>query len=365
MMGYNRGEMGSKVEMLTAVGPEVRPIAEYARKVEQAGWGGISVYDSQNLTADSYVGMTIAAMATERIWISLDVTNPLTRHPAVTAGAIASVQQVSGGRAVLGIGRGDSALAYVGHAPVYTSFFERYLEALQAYLRGEGVPFDELTFGRGMAPDVETLKLAEAPEDSRMIWLDPEDKKVPVAVAASGPKVIGAAARHADIVMLALGAEPDRFKWGMEQARDAREEAGLDPDGIRYGAYLVVVCHPYVEVGRKLYPHLDTTARFSVMHGKTYGPVTKQDQEVLKGLHKGFKMFNMSEHSSSIARPAGFVDRFAIVGPPEECIRRIREVIDLGIDRIVVNGPTVDAVEDEAKVAADLMVKEVLPAFSG
>ena len=87
---------------------------------------------------------------------------------------------------------------------------------------------------------------------------------------------------------------------------------------------------------------------------------------MLKGLHKGFKMFNMSEHSSSIARPAGFVDRFAIVGPPEECIRRIREVIDLGIDRIVVvNGPTVDAVEGEAKVAADLMVKEVLPAFSG
>ena len=363
--GYNRGEMGSKVEMLTAVGPEVRPIAEYARKVEQAGWDGISVYDSQNLTADSYVGMTIAAMATERIEISLDVTNPLTRHPAVTAGAIASVQQVSGGRAVLGIGRGDSALAYVGHAPVYTSFFERYLEALQAYLKGEGVPFDDLTFGKGMAPHVDTLRLEEAPEDSRMIWLDPEDKKVPVAVAASGPKVIGAAARHADIVMLALGAEPDRFKWGMEQARDAREEAGLDPDGIRYGAYLVVVCHPDVEVGRKLYPHLDTTARFSVMHGKTYGPVTKQDQEVLKGLHKGFKMFNMSEHSSSIARPAGFVDRFAIVGPPEECIRRIREVIELGIDRIVVNGPTVDAVEDEAKVAADLMVKEVLPAFSG
>ena len=101
------------------------------------------------------------------------------------------------------------------------------------------------------------------------------------------------------------------------------------------------------------------------MHGKTYGPVTMQDQEVLKGLHKGFKMFNMSEHSSSIARPAGFVDRFAIVGPPEECIRRIQEVIDLGIYRIVACGPTVDVVGGETKVAAELMVKEVLPAFSG
>ncbi len=263
-VGYNRGEMGSKVEMLMAVGPEVGPIAGYARKVEEAGWDGISLYDSQNLTADAYVGMTIAAMATERIEISLDVTNPLTRHPAVTAGAIASVQQVSGGRVVLGIGRGDSALAYVGHAPVYTSFFERYLEALQVYLRGEGVPFDDLTFGKGMAPHVDTLKLAEGPQDSRMIWLNPEDKKVPVAVAASGPKVIAAAARQADMVMLSQGAEPDRVSWGMQQARDARREAGLDPDGIRYGTYLVVVCHPDVEVGRGLFPHLDGAARFMV-----------------------------------------------------------------------------------------------------
>ncbi len=198
-----------------------------------------------------------------------------------------------------------------------------------------------------------------------MIWLNPEDKKVPVAVAASGPKVIAAAARQADMVMLSLGAEPDRVSWGMQQARDARREAGLDPNGIRYGAYLVVVCHPDVDVGRGLYPHLDTTARFMVMHGKTYGPVTEQDQEVLTGLHKGFKMFDMSELSVSIARPAEFVDRFAIVGPPEECIRRIREIIDLGVDRIVVNGPTVDAVDSETKLAADLMVKEVLPAFSG
>ena len=120
-----------------------------------------------------------------------------------------------------------------------------------------------------------------------------------------------------------------------------------------------------VDVGRGLYPHLDTTARFMVMHGKTYGPMTKQDQEVLTGLHKGFEMFDMSEHSVSIPRPAEFVDRFAIVGPPEECIRRIQEVINLGIDRIVVTGPTVDAVESDTKLAAELMVREVLPVFSG
>ena len=208
--------------MWTFAYPDVRQIGEYARRAEEAGWDGISVGDVQSVSGDMYVAMTLAAMATERIKIGSDVTNPLTRHPVITAGAIASVQRVSDGRAVLGIGRGDSALAHVGHAPVYTKLFEGYLKALQAYLRGDGVPFDELTFGRGMAPHVDTLGLAEAPDDSRLTWLEPRDAKVPIAVSASGPRVIGAAARYADIVMLGVGADLRRLHWGSELVRNAR-----------------------------------------------------------------------------------------------------------------------------------------------
>ena len=354
--------MNSNVEILTAVSPNTRRAADYAKRVEEAGWHGIGFFDSQNLGGDTYVSMALAAAATERVELSTDVTNPLTRHPAVTAGAIASVQEASEGRAVLGIGRGDSALAFVGHAPVYSSYFENYLKALLAYLSGGSVAFEDLTHWQGMAPHVNTLTLADAPDDSSLRWLDSKDKKVPVAVAASGPKVIRAAARQADIVTFALGADLGRLRWGLEQARAARREAGLDPDGIRYGAYLNIVCHPQVEVARELITFLDTFARFSVMHGKTYGPVTQMEQEVLTGMHKSF---NMRDHTTPDAPPAEFVDRFAIVGPPETCIRRIQEVVDLGIDRIVVLGPTVDEVEGEKKRCADLMVKEVLPAFSG
>ena len=354
--------MSGTVEMWTFALPDVHPVMEYARRAEEAGWDGISIADIQSASGDMYVAMTLAAMATERIKIGSDVTNPLTRHPVVTAGAIASVQRVSGGRAVLGIGRGDSALAHVGHAPVYTKLFESYLKALQAYLSGDGVPFEELTFGRGMAPHVDTLKLAEAPEDSRLTWLGPRDAKVPIAVSASGPRVIGAAARHADIVMLAVGADLGRLEWGLEQARNARREAGLDTDGIRYGTYLSVACHPDVEVARELIPELAAAARFSIMHGQTNGPVTQQDQEVLTAVHKSY---DVRDHSSSTVLPAGFVDRYAIVGPPEECIRRIRQVVEMGFERLVVYGPTVDAAEGDKKMAADLMVKEVLPAFSG
>ena len=354
--------MSDKIELWTYAIPDARLIMEHARRAEEAGWDGLSIADVQSASGDMYVAMTLAAMATERILIGSDVTNPLTRHPVVTAGAIASVQQVSGGRAVLGIGRGDSALAHVGHAPVYTKLFESYLKALQTYLRGDGVPFDELTFGRGMAPHVDTLKLAEAPDDSRLTWLEPDDKKVPVAVSASGPRVIAAAARHSDIVMFAVGADLGRLEWGIEQVRKAREESGLDPDGIRYGVYLNVACHPDIEAARNLVPELAATARFSNMHGRANGPVAEQDQEVLTRVHKNYDVRN---HGASLRLPADFVDRYAIVGAPEECIRRIGEVVEMGFERLVVYGPTVDAVDGDKKLAADLMVKEVLPAFAG
>lgn len=351
----------NQVEIITAVRPRTRKTAEYAKRAEEAGWHGIGILDNQNLCGDIYVSLALAASNTERIQLSTDVTNPVTRHPAVTAGAIASIQEASEGRAVLGIGRGDSALAFVGHAPAYVKVLDSYLEALQAYLKGSSVAFDDLTYCRSMAPSADTLKLADTPADSRLRWLDSRDKKVPVAVAASGPRVIGTAARHADIVMLALGADLRRLRWGLEQARTARREAGLEPDGIRYGAYLNIVCHPQLEAAREMVQFLDTFVRFSVMHGKTHGPVTQEQKEVLTNLHKEY---NMRDRTISAVPPGEFVDQFAIVGPPETCITRIQEVIDLGIDRIVLLGPTVDATDDEEKRCAELLVQEVLPAFS-
>src|ERR1043166_6458601 len=115
--------------------------ARMARSAEEAGWDGMLVVDSQNLAGDAYVGLTLAAQATTRLRLGTGVTNPFTRPPAVTASAIASVQVASNGRAVLGIGRGDSSLAYLGLAPAPVAVFGAYLERVQRYLRGEAVEF--------------------------------------------------------------------------------------------------------------------------------------------------------------------------------------------------------------------------------
>ena len=225
------------LELWTQTISSAQHAARFAERAEAAGWDGMAVVDSQNLAGDSYVALAIAAGATEHLGLGTGVTNPVTRHPAVTASAIASVQRASGGRAVLGIGRGDSSLAHLGRAPARVAAFERYLETLQAYLRGEGVAFEALDFHEQAAPALHALGLADAPAASQLLWLG-DDPKVPVEVAATGSQVIAAAARHADRVLLAVGADPDRLGWGIERARAARKDAGLDPQGVALGAFL-------------------------------------------------------------------------------------------------------------------------------
>src|SRR5579871_6345518 len=115
------------IEFWRAGGVEVSATMEQAQKVEADGWDGQMFMDSQCLTADPYARMAVWAVATKRLKLCTGVTNSLTRHVAVTAAAAATIQSISNGRAALGIGRGDSALAYLGYAPDRLSAFERTL----------------------------------------------------------------------------------------------------------------------------------------------------------------------------------------------------------------------------------------------
>src|SRR5215212_5326786 len=118
-----------------------RGAARTAQEIEAAGWDGMLVVDSQYLSGDPYVALALAATTTTKLGLGTGVTNSVTRHAAATATAITSVNRVANGRAVLGIGRGDSALAHLGRAPARLTQFERYLRQLQAYLAGGSVAF--------------------------------------------------------------------------------------------------------------------------------------------------------------------------------------------------------------------------------
>jgi 5,10-methylenetetrahydromethanopterin reductase len=342
-----------------------------AQAIEAAGWDGMLVVDSQNLSGDPYVTLALAATATTHLGLGTGVTNSVTRHAAVTATSITSVHRLSNGRAVLGIGRGDSALAHLGRAPARLGQFERYLQQLQTYLRGESVGFDEIDIPAVVAPPMSALHLHDAPPASRIAWIadgiTAGGAKVPMEVAASGPKVIAMSALHAERVMFTLGADVERLRWGIELARKTRRDAGLDPNAIAFGAYINMGCHSDLEKARGLVRGgLTAFARFSVMHGKANGPVSDKDRAQLETLVTNY---DMKQHTRADSRQAGtladdFVDRFAVVGPPDRCIARLRELSGLGLDKVAISGGTRGASAEDAAVGRDLVARHVLPAMA-
>jgi 5,10-methylenetetrahydromethanopterin reductase len=263
---------------------------------------------------------------------------------------------------VLGIGRGDSALAHLGRAPATVRQFERYVRTLRRYLDGEEVAFADLPMDARDAPPVDDLHLADTPRTSRIAWIR-DVPRVPLEVAATGPRVIGIAARYGDRVMFTLGAEPERVAWGIATAKAARRSAGLDPDGIAFGAYLNAACHPDIATARDLVRGgLTTFARFSVMHGPIAGPVDDAERAVLERLRT---TYDMRAHTRGDSRQAGaltdeFIDRYAVVGRPEQCIARLEALTRLGLDKFVLSGIGGSSAGAEANA---LFEREVLPAF--
>lgn len=357
------------MELWRNITSSTRHAIRFATETEAAGFDGIGVTDSQNLAGDCWVALTAMAGVTKTLKLATGVTNPVTRHPAVTASAAHALNILSPapdgtGRVTIGIGRGDSALAHLGRAPASVKVLERYLMALRGYLSGDGVEFDELDFHESIAPDVSGLGLADTVDRSRLVWRRDTDPTVPVEVTASGPRVIAAAARSADRVLLVLGADLDRLQWGIDVARQARIDADQDPDDLRVGAYIQVVPHPDKAVARTMAEgSLTTLARFSVMHGKVNGPVSDEQRQVFEQIYASY---NMKQHTRTGSDQAGvltpeFIDSYSAAGPVDLCVRKLRQIAELGIDKVVVSGPSTGADRQAAAESQRLMTESVIP----
>ena len=328
------------MELWTVMPSSPQLVVQRAKEYESAGLAGMVVWDAQSSDGDCYVSLAAAAMATTSLKLGTGVTNPVTRHPSVTASAIASLQAISNGRAVLGIGRGDASLAHIGRAPASVETLSRYTQLVQRYLRGDSVAFKELGEFATNAPNLSQLDLGHAPPHSKLEWLG-NMPKVPVEVSATGPRMIAEAAIHADGVMLSVGADLERLRWGIDLVRTTRAKAGLDPNGIPIGAWVNVVAHPDVEIARQLASGWTSVfARFAVMHGKPTGPQTNDSIKSLEHLYNDFDLRDQA--SSSTAQALGmtqnFIDNYAIVGTADTCVARLRQISELGISKVIAVG---------------------------
>jgi 5,10-methylenetetrahydromethanopterin reductase len=195
---------------------------------------------------------------------------------------------------------------------------------------------------------------------ARMGWIDAfSPGEVPVSVAATGPATIALAARRCGRVDLTVGADPQRVSWAVAHARDAVRGTGAPPS---LGAFVNVAVHPDVAVARQLVR--GSAAIF--VHVVAEGPldvVPEDDRPVVAGVRAAFDeaAHGLTTAGSATSLPDAFLDRFTVAGPPEHCVARLRELIDLGLDRIVVVPGSRDADPDLLATSDELFATEVLP----
>jgi 5,10-methylenetetrahydromethanopterin reductase len=311
-------------------------VEQAARDAEADGWDGMVFQDSQNLTPDITVSMTLAARATERLVIGTAVTNLVTRNPAVVASMFSTLHAVSGGRALLGVARGDTALHLVGERAPDAERFAVLVERLRGYLAGQEVDVD------GQA--------------SRIAWLPVDGlPPVPVNVFGSGPVNLAGAAAHGDLVTMAVGAEPEQVAWGLEQVRAVDAQVPV-------GALVVAATGaPQQDLRDLVRANASISAHF---RRDASGVLDRADADVVARVTRDYDdRDHATAHSAQAADlPDDFLDRFCIIGTPEHCAERLRELVALGLSHVIVVGGGRDTDPAQRHRSDDLFAREVLPA---
>ena len=191
----------------------VDAFAADVRRAEELGWDAALQPDSQLRRRDTYVLLAAAARATRRIQLGTLLANPMNRHPTVTAGSIATIDELAPGRVLLGWGVGDTAVRLAGLRPARVAELEASTRLMRALLDGQGMEVG-------------------AAEPARL----PHHRPVPIWIAAGGPRTLRMAGGVADGVFIRVGTHPANIARAVGEIRAGAAAAGRDPAKIRLGA---------------------------------------------------------------------------------------------------------------------------------
>ena len=183
---------------------------DMVRRADRYGFARLGTGDTQWHNMECFVALTLMALNSDRAEIGPRVTNPVTREPAVMASAMVSLELISKGRAVLAIGRGDSAVHNIGLKPATVEETRDYIIAVRELLeKGE-------TIYRG--------------RHNRFMWPRPGMRqRIPICVTAEGPRMLRLAGQVGDEVLIGTGVTPEIVEASLQQLHEGAKEAGRDP----------------------------------------------------------------------------------------------------------------------------------------
>jgi probable F420-dependent oxidoreductase len=302
---------------------------ELARRAEANGFGHGWLFDSHVIWRDPYPLLTLIGGATEGLRLGTCVTNPATRDITVTASALATLNEITGGRMDLGIGRGDSAQRVMGKKPTTVAYMEECCRVVRALTAGEKI-------------EVEGTEI-------QMPWAT--QGPVPIWVAGYGPMALAAAGRVADGIILQL-ADPDIIRWCMGFVRRGAEEAGRDPDAIEVMAASAAYISDDVEACRDRVRWFPALVSNHVVDLINRYPKDELPEALWKYVanREGYDYLHHAEVGSDNARFVSdeIVDRFAMVGPASAHRERLAELRDAGVTQFnvyLMNGDEEDQLD--------------------
>ncbi|HWQ12639.1 MAG TPA: TIGR03842 family LLM class F420-dependent oxidoreductase, partial [Roseiflexaceae bacterium] len=283
------------------------------------------------------------AANTGRMRLGTCVTNPAVRDVTVTASLLATLNDISGGRMDLGIGRGDSSRRVLGKRPTTLAQLEEAALKIRALVCGEAVTHDG--------------------QEVRLPWARAEagPPALPLWIAAYGPKALHLTGRIADGVILQF-ADPGLIRWCLQFVHAGARAAGRDPASIRVMAAAPVWVSEDLPLARervRWFPALVSNHVVDLL--ARYDPATLPEE--LTAYVRGRAGYDYRHHAVVGSSNSAFVsdevvDRFCIVGPVEEHRRRLRELAELGVSQF-----NIYLMSGEEEACLEAYGAEVVPAL--
>ena len=291
----------------------LRRASELARAVEDRGFEALWYIDFQLGMKDVYAAMNLAALATETIQIGAGVTNLVTRHPTVTANATAALDELSGGRAVLGLGAGWSAVHGAGAKPSRLGDLRSGIDAFRKQFGGEPVELGGTE-----------VRLATA--------LRP----IPIYLAVSQPGMLRLAGETCDGAILMGAADPEFCAWQLGFLREGLERSGRRRDELTVDLWVTM------SVGEDQASALDDVRAWATSQAATFHPWKRLPdawQRYRADFSRAAEAYHLADHLSLRADHRrivsdDFVRSVALAGDVATCVARLRDLWSLDIDRI-------------------------------
>ncbi len=318
------------------------PVEEIVEKVviaDKTGFDYVWITDHYN-NRNVYATLTRIAKETENINLGPGVTNPYTIHPAETASSVATISELSGGRAVLGIGPGDrttlDALGLEWDKPLTRT--REAVGIIKDLVAGESVTTEDAE-----KHEMEGAKLNFTPEDD-----------IPIYIGAQGPNMLKMAGKLGDGVLI-NASHPKDFDFAVEQIEKGVEEAGRDMDDVDVVAYTSFAVAEDVDSAKE-----SATPPVAFIASGVPDVVLDRHDIPKEDVQKIGKALNEGDFGTAFGSVTGdMIDTFALYGNPEQCIEKIERLKEVGVTQIVAGSPIGPDKKESMKMISD----EIMPEF--